>query len=129
MITKLLSALNPYSLGIAIVYAILIAVLSLVSLSDMPTNFPSISDKVYHAIAYCILTGLWFLVFFKQASKTRALLFAFVFAVSYGILLEVLQDQLTTVRTLDGYDVLANTFGAIIAIVLISVSNFTHVKK
>lgn len=44
-----------------------------------------------------------------------------LFAILFGIFIEVLQGSLTSTRSFDYYDVLANTTGVIIAAIMLKV--------
>ncbi len=76
------------------------------------------SDKVMHAGAYFGLALLWMLfgIFsFGEKGIMWRLAIISVASIVFGIFIEVLQDVLTSYRELDLYDILANTFGVIIA--------------
>lgn len=47
------------------------------------------------------------------------LFYALVIASIYGVIMEVLQKYLTNARMFDVYDMIANTFGAIIAVLFV----------
>jgi len=84
-------------------------------------------DKLLHAGAYFGLTALWiFWVLFKRFSKAQATpskkLWLIVgaiglIAILYGVLMEVLQGTLTSYRTPDVWDILANTVGSVLALI------------
>ncbi|WP_232505668.1 VanZ family protein [Flavobacterium crassostreae] len=79
-------------------------------------------DKYIHAFFHFVFTLLWVLFFRTQinnANKYKPLLVSFVFSVFFGILIEMLQLRLTTTRHADALDVLANIFGAILAVLLV----------
>ncbi len=81
------------------------------------------SDKLAHFIAYFVLTTVWFsfLFFSERQNKNlkQSLWIASVMCVLYGILMEILQALLTTYRSSEWYDVIANTSGTIFAVLLI----------
>lgn len=54
---------------------------------------------------------------------------AFVISVVFGIVVEVLQGTVTSYRSLDVYDMLANTFGALLATGVLVINNFKRIKK
>ena len=85
-------------------------------------------DKIFHIFAYGLLCGLWY-VSLRQLRKTDPIAIAVVLALIYGIILEVLQGQLTADRKLDFLDVVANTIGITIVSILIVIRNKTIVKK
>lgn len=80
------------------------------------------TDKMLHAGAYLFLALLWKLYFiFKepdfQRYKSNLLWVAFA-SFLFGMLIEVLQGTLTSYRTPDWWDVLANSTGVLLAVFL-----------
>lgn len=80
-------------------------------------------DKVVHFIFYF---GAAFLGFFflkarlkQNTTNTRMLTISLVFAVIYGMAIEVLQYSFFPNRSGDVYDAIANSFGAITAILVL----------
>ena len=82
-------------------------------------------DKLLHAGAYFGLTVLWILWMFYKRSHQKEVspntlwkmtLGIVVLAVLYGVLMEVLQGTLTSYRTPDVWDILANTSGSLLAL-------------
>ncbi|WP_348710513.1 VanZ family protein [Tenacibaculum sp. 190524A05c] len=102
--------LKGKSLYLAIAVTIIIAILSLIKIGKQPISFTYL-DKVEHAIAYFVLGFLWLLTFIKRDVKVIVI----ITVALYGVLLEVLQSELTNYRTFDYMDMLANTFGALLA--------------
>ena len=89
--------------------------LSLITIGNVKTIGSSFDDKINHFGAYFILTLLLFNYYNKLELK-NALMYALITAFSYGFVMELLQNFLTTSRMFDGYDLVANFFGAIIAV-------------
>ncbi len=109
-------------LYIAIVYSIALLILSLVNLKSLPDIEVDNIDKIFHATAYCGLAILWYLYYFmstKNKFKFVPLFIICFFAVTFGIIIEILQGNVTNYRTEDVYDVLANFSGTLIAFLLI----------
>ena len=124
-ITKHLSERN--FLILAILWTIGITIGSLVSLNNTPKLSIPGKDKTAHFIFYFVFVLFWFLAL-KSKVKNRNFNLVLVFAaVLYGITMEVLQSLLTENRQADFYDILANTFGAIFGIFIVSV--FLNKKK
>ena len=112
---------------IAIVYTIVLTIGSLIRpvriLEEPPLNY----DKLLHAGAYFGLTVLWILWRFIKRRRDNALdhteisyisiLIISIIAVFYGIIIEYLQGAITDYRTPDGWDILANTIGVILALI------------
>lgn len=106
-----------FTIGFSIWIAI-ITFLSLSSFEDLDTgglNIPHL-DKVVHFIFYFVAAILGSL-FLKENSKgllnpLKAALLATIFAVIYGIVIEVIQSVFTQNRSGELFDVLANSLGA-----------------
>ncbi len=110
-------------------YSLALAILSLINING---KLPPIknSDKLYHAIAYFIFTGLWYFTFYFtfEFKKNKALAFAFIASASFGIIIEILQGILTENRESDVYDVIANTVGTILALLMMIIIKKRDVK-
>ncbi|MBG6132963.1 VanZ family protein [Aquimarina sp. EL_43] len=80
------------------------------------------SDKIGHFIAYFTLTIAWALFFFFSEKMNKnlkqSLITTSVICILYGVLMEVLQALLTTYRSSDWYDIVANTSGTIFAVLV-----------
>ncbi len=107
--------LKKTALFIAVTYSIALVVVSLINLSEMPKVNLNYGDKIFHFLAYGLLCLLWSIVFSLQnpQSLNKAIIKAIIIATIFGILLEVLQGTLTAHRSLDVYDAIANSLGAI----------------
>ena len=107
----------------AIAYTLLILVLSLINLKNIPKPSFDDSDKLMHLGAYFGLTILWYLYYFSRkiwfTVQLRSLVVICLLIIAFGIFIEVLQDKLTTYRTIDSLDVLANSIGVLIAFFVI----------
>ena len=102
---------------IAISVAIIIGFLSLTKVPESPIKLSS-QDKIFHAIAYFTLALTWLLSYPTSRQKKKikyAIAFGCVF---YGIIIEVLQTTLTTYRTASLLDVVANSVGVFIALLI-----------
>ncbi|MGJ8591108.1 MAG: VanZ family protein [Aquaticitalea sp.] len=106
------------ALVIAIGYTLFITILSLISLKGVPKLGSSFDDKLYHFGAYALFAFVWYHFFEKTQSKYK-ILFSAGIALTYGIIVEVLQGTFTTYRTEDIGDVYANSAGVIFAVVCI----------
>lgn len=81
-------------------------------------------DKLVHFFFYYIFTFCWFYFFRKIHSNTPRLRFLlFASAVVYGILIEVFQMFMSSGRDAEIGDVLANTLGSAMAILVLWLSN------
>ncbi len=116
--------------GIAFVsWMVFITVLSLVSFDDdtsLDLDIPYF-DKIVHFTFYFIAgaLGSLFLHALQRGAKAdrRRLLKFLLGLIGYGILIEVLQDSVTTYRSAELLDILANSVGAIIGILFIRTVN------
>ena len=127
-ITKHLSERNLFIL--ALFWTIAITIASLVSLSNMPRVNVLGKDKTVHFLFYFVLTLTWNFALQKKY-KNWALKYIIVFVViGYGIVIEVLQEVLTKTRQADLSDVIANSAGALVALIVIFwLKNKTFEKK
>ena len=123
--------LKFFLLILTVVYSVALAAVSLIRLNNLPDVGVSFGDKIFHFLAYCLLTYLWFNAFFYsfKLKKKQAIFFAVIISVLFGILIEVLQDTMTVSRVLDIYDVIANTLGALLASIALWFKNKLHVKN
>jgi VanZ family protein len=131
MITKTLLVLKSYSLIATILYSLALAVISLVKFRDIPDYIPSFSDKVLHFLMYGILAFLWIITFTHKFKLKRiyAIVWAGIIAVVFGIIIEVLQGTVTNTRVTDQNDIIANTLGVILVILIIVIKDRIVVKK
>jgi VanZ family protein len=108
---------KKFLLGTAIGWTALIGVLCLVKSSDLPSLHLSGTDKYVHFTFHFIFTLLWatYAVPNRKEHKIKKSLKVVGYSLLYGILIEVLQETLTTTRHADIFDVLANLSGALTA--------------
>ena len=123
--------LKKYALSIAVVFTLLLTIASFVKFNNIPKIGLSIEDKLFHFAAYAVLTFVWYNVLIKSVYKefqNKSIVTAFLFAIIYGIIIEVLQGQLTMSRVTEFNDAVANSLGAIFMALLIKL-NALRVKK
>ena len=128
---KIIKHLSERNLiALAVTFTIGITIASLASLSNMPRVEVPGKDKTAHFLFYFVLTLLWNFALQKKY-KNWALKYIIVFVViGYGIVIEVLQEVLTKTRQADLYDVMANSAGALVALIVIFwLKNKTFEKK
>ncbi len=128
MLQRIKKLLEHNALAIAIITTLAIALLSLSHLPklDLGIKIKS-SDKYLHAIAYFFLSVAWYFALRKKITNKRFKVLLILFLIIYGIILEVLQGGLTNYRTADFYDVAANSFGVLIATLVINkILNWYH---
>ncbi len=92
---------------------------------------PSFNDKVGHAIAHFIFVVLWFVVFYYKLNfkYNKALAYAALFSLVYGVSIELLQGWVTISRESDFKDVLANVLGMVFASLLLLCVKKHLIKK
>lgn len=118
MITRLLSTLSRFALPLLIFYVALITTLSLISLNNLPKINTGHDDKIFHALAYAVFFAL-VLNYLQIKNVTGAIWIAMIVPIVYGIVIEFLQESLSTARTFDVYDMLANAAGVIIGFIVV----------
>ncbi len=114
-----------------ILYSLALITASLIKLGRVPDLGISFADKIFHFFAYFVLTVLWFYTFlytYRYEFK-KAIRFAAILAIIFGIIIEVLQGSVTVSRSLDVYDAIANTLGAVLASVILWMKSNLGVKN
>lgn len=119
---KNLSEHKQIVLWLAIIWTAIVTFLCLFSFTSLPKVAVNNADKWVHMTFHFGITFLWFLVFrFKFLNENKkAVLKAFLFSFFYGISIEICQDQFTTTRNGDIFDVIANTSGTFLALLFIT---------
>jgi VanZ family protein len=95
--------------------------IAVLSLSEQTPDYlpSSVSDKLLHAIAYCILAfTLVFALEFRRASRVLHYVYAFLLTIAYGALIELLQYFCTATRTAEWGDFCADVMGALVGVLL-----------
>ncbi|MBZ9729554.1 VanZ family protein [Salegentibacter sp. JZCK2] len=109
-------------LFVAGLYTIVLTISSLVKLGKISVGSFSPTDKMLHLVAYFGLVLLWkvyFILKSKPESPYKKNLFKIAgLSILFGMLIEVLQGTLTSYREPDWYDILANTAGVLLAVVI-----------
>ncbi|MGB5363721.1 MAG: VanZ family protein [Aureibaculum sp.] len=112
---------NAYT--IAVFFTLFITFISLVSLKGMTQIKMENSDKLGHFLAYFLLSLSWFSALKNKFNNNLII----ILLISYGIIIEVLQEVLTVHRQADFKDVLANSMGVILAYLLYQKINIKHI--
>lgn len=125
--------LKKKALLFSIVYTVALISVSLakLDLDEVEELIPSFSDKIFHLLAYFICTWLWFNSFFYRFknNKTQSIIRSIIVSAFFGIIIEVLQKVITTFRSFDVLDIVANLLGVLIAALLINNYFNKEVKK
>ena len=106
-------------LFLAILWTVIITVLSLVSLYSIPQVDVPGKDKIVHFLFYSVFVIFWSFSKNKWCSNWNYSLLIVCLAIVYGIIIEVLQSVLTHTREADLNDILANSLGAIVGFVCV----------
>lgn len=104
---------------LALTWTFAITVASLVSVNSFSKIKSVGNDKIVHFLFYLFFVILWGLVKRQNDSNRKYYLFVFLVAMSYGLIIEVLQEILTNTRQADFYDFLANTTGAFVGLIVL----------
>jgi len=112
----------------AISYTIALAIFSLINVRSLPRLGSNFDDKIFHALAYGLLVLSWY-VALNSLKKAKPIFIAALFSIIYGIILEVLQGQVTVSRNVDVLDVLANCIGVMVMSFFLIIRNRTIVKN
>lgn len=108
------------SLFAALTFTLILGIASILPAPKVEAA-PAGIDKIFHLAAYILLTILWFFSFFGFSKKNfwTAIYLSATLALVYGMVIEVLQGAVTSYRTADWYDLLANITGICIAIIIL----------
>ena len=87
-----------------------------------------LSDKISHFVAYFLL-GFLFYLMLKTYNTIQTLNVAVIMSLIFGIVLELIQMTMTSGRMFDPYDLIANTLGVLVAVLVIKRNEKVIVKK
>lgn len=119
MLRDIKKLLERNALIIAIVATVFLAILSLSAVPKLNLGLGiKAGDKYLHFIAYFGLSLMWYFALKDKINDKIFKIFVPLGLIFYGIILEGLQSGLTTYRTGDIYDAIANTAGVIVALIL-----------
>lgn len=128
MLQPIKKLLERSILLISIAFSLLILTLSLVKMNNLPPmgDFEH-SDKVKHLVAYSILSFFWLLSCYFGKVKIKILHLIFVL-IAYGVIIEVLQSNITSYRTGDLLDIIANSIGVLIGYIFFKLLNRIYLQ-
>lgn len=121
MLKPIKSLLENNAIYIAVVITISILFGSLVKSEFIVVESISVSDKMYHLIAYFLLMLSWLYAFFKKEKFQKHVKYIILGCFIFGIVIEILQGIITSYRTASYLDILANTIGVLLAVVIFHV--------
>ncbi len=116
-----------------IIWTFIVVVVCIIPGNEIPSppilNLPHL-DKLVHGGLYFVLTFLAIHSFSKQEwinkLKQSPFLFAFIYAVSLGIIIEFIQANFIPNRNGDIFDALANTTGSLLAVFVVKKLKLFH---
>jgi VanZ family protein len=115
-------------LFLGVLYTFIITYLFVAPRPDLPEiDFFISIDKVGHFLIHVLLSLIWLVYFFVRAKhrlSIKYVIFIVIACLTYGIVIEVTQQMLQANRKADMYDVLANSIGTLVGMLL-----FLNVKK
>lgn len=114
MLNNIKSLLKDKLTTIAILITLGIAILSLIKLGKSPIQINHL-DKIKHAFAYFVLSFVWLIALRTTKISKYLIVFCCFF---YGIIIETLQVTITSHRSGEILDVIANTTGILIAFII-----------
>lgn len=129
MISFLLSVRQPFRFSLIFLYVAGIAALSLLPPQDLPNvQLFKGADKVIHLLMYLIFSVLscWTL---KTEDNWYAIWLIIPVTVGWGMLMEYIQLEMRLGRSFSWSDILANTIGVLIGIIIYLSAMLYHQKK
>ena len=121
MLKPIKSLLENNAIYIAVFFTISILFGSLVKSELIVVESISVSDKTYHLIAYFLLMLSWLYTFFKKEKFEENVKYIILGCFIFGIIIEILQGVTTSYRTASYLDIVANTIGVLLAVVIFHV--------
>ena len=109
MLKPIKSLLENNAIYIAVFFTICILFGSLVKSEFIVVESISVSDKIYHLIAYFLLMLSWLYAFFKREKFEENVKYIILGCFIFGIIIEILQGVTTSYRTASYLDIVANT--------------------
>ena len=115
----------------AILYTVFLTIFSLIQVEEINQELPTISDKFYHFLAYFLLVIIWSFALSKQlkANFCKSILIISIASLLFGIVIEVLQQTLTSYRQAEYLDILANSLGILFASMVLLILYYKRFKK
>ena len=107
----------------AILLTVFITVTCLISIQNFDEfEVVTDTDKYVHLSFYFFFTFIWYQYLVRRLeniTKSKVRLYTFIWACSYGIAIEVCQGLFTKDRSADYHDIIANSSGALLAILVL----------
>lgn len=118
MLKPIKSLLENNAIYIAVFFTISILAGSLIRSEFIVVKSISTSDKIYHLIAYFLLMLSWLYAFFKKEKFQKNVKYIILGCFIFGIIIEILQEVITSYRTASYLDIIANTIGVLLAVLI-----------
>ncbi|ANW97165.1 hypothetical protein AXE80_13100 [Wenyingzhuangia fucanilytica] len=96
-------------------------------MEGIPNFKYSYTDKFEHVFAYAVISFFWMLSC-KLGKVKLSFLALFLIIIAYGIIIELLQSSVTSSRTGDLLDVMANSIGVILGYVFLKLLNRIYLQ-
>lgn len=110
---------KPIYAAPALIWSALILTASVWPAGQIPRVNLLNADKLFHALVFLGLTICWVYAFRKWGvPRFRSLLYGAFFSTLYGVLMEAVQGLFIPRRMFDVLDMLANTTGCLVAVLL-----------
>ena len=114
--------------ALVICYMLLIIVGSISNLIDVPRQNIELQDKIIHFVAYALLCFLLFLMIESYKLRNN-LKYSILVSIVFGAAIEFLQLNLTSYRSFEIFDIIANVTGILIMAKVIALNKTLIVKK
>jgi VanZ family protein len=114
--------------AVVIFYMLLIIVGSISNLIDVPRQNIELQDKIIHFVAYALLCFLLFLMIESYKLRNN-LKYSILVSIVFGAAIEFLQLNLTSYRSFEIFDIIANVTGILIMAKVIALNKTLIVKK
>lgn len=122
---------KSYWLFLAITYSLLVLLVSLVKIKkEVDIKVPQF-DKLVHFGIYFVFTIIWFACFYNYSKSgvVKNLIKAAIWGLGFGVVVEILQSLNPNARSGDVLDVLANSIGIIVAVLIIKNTKLIRLLK
>lgn len=86
-------------------------------------------DKLVHALIFFILTALFILTVLKNQKSISFLAIGIIACILYGVGLEWMQANYLTNRSADWKDIIANSFGCLMALLVLKKLRTIHLQS
>ena len=114
--------------ALVVCYMLLIIIGSISNLTDFPRQNIELQDKIIHFVAYALLCFVLFLMIESYKLRNN-LKYSILVSIVFGVVIEFLQLNLTSYRSFEIFDIIANVTGILIMAKVIALNKTLIVKK